>query len=54
MEVGYIFAFYQMIGLLVKEQAVSVDIVYDDLGYGLIVLYQRYEPVVKELRKRMG
>jgi hypothetical protein len=40
--------------MLLKEEAVAVEILYDDLGYAVINLYEKYKPIVERVRERVG
>jgi hypothetical protein len=51
---GYVFATFQMAGMFLKEEAVAVEILYDDLGYAVINLYEKYKPIVERVRERVG
>ena len=51
---GFLFATFQMAGMLLKEQAVTIDVLYDDMGYVVINLYEKYKPVVDSVRERAG
>jgi hypothetical protein len=51
---GFLFATFQMAGMLLKEQAVTIDILYDDMGYAVINLCEKYKPIVIRVRERAG